>query len=209
MRNAYFNWIVFCALALVLGCRTSSPDWNGAWRFNPSRSTFRGPVFTISLSTDGEYHYYDRAVGAAGVAFRCDGKYRPMGKNVTEACVKKSDTVLDMIRKENGVKTTASRWELSADGKALTLTATGFRPSGSYIKGQVVASRISGSNGFAGQWEDESYNKPFADMTLRFDGQRLHITYPNAGQYIDAPLTGADSAMLGRWPTQADIVLRY
>lgn len=54
-----------------------------------------------------------------------------------------------------------------------------------------------GSNGFAGQWEDTSYDLPYADMTLKIDSQGFHISYPNAGQYVDAPLNGADSAMRG------------
>ena len=39
-------------------------------------------------------------------------------------------TTLDLTRKENGAKTNAYHWELSADGRVLTATATAFRPSG-------------------------------------------------------------------------------
>lgn len=144
MRNTFFSWTIFCALTSLLGCRMPSSAWNGAWRLDPLNSIFHGPVFTISISTDGEYHYYDRAVGAAGFAFRCDGKYRPMGKGHTEACVKSSATALDLVRKENGVKTDASHWELSTNGKVLTLTRSTFGSSGPVVAGQVIASRISG-----------------------------------------------------------------
>jgi hypothetical protein len=34
-------------------------------------------------------------------------------------------------------------------------------------------------------------------MTLSLDTQTLHIGYPSAGQYIDAPLDGVDAAMRG------------
>jgi hypothetical protein len=34
-------------------------------------------------------------------------------------------------------------------------------------------------------------------MTLRLDGQTLHIGYPDAGQYIDAPLNGVETPMRG------------
>jgi hypothetical protein len=194
MRNVWFGWVIFCALAVTLGCRVPSPDWNGTWKMNPSKSSFQGPVFTISVPADGEYRYDD---GRSSFTFRCDGKDRPIGRNRTQACVKSSATTLDVTRKENGVKTSANHWELSADGKILTATTTAFRPNGPVITGQVVASRISGFNDFAGQWRDPSYLQRHADMTLRLDSQALHIGYPSAGQYIDAPFNGVDAAVHG------------
>jgi hypothetical protein len=193
MRNEWFGWIVFCALAAILGCRAPSPDWNGTWKLNSSKSSFQGPVFTISISADGEYHWDD---GSSSFTFRCDGTYRPIG-NRTQACVKNRASTLDLTRKENGIKTNAYHWELSAGGEVLTSTATAFFPSGPVITDQVVASRMSGSNDFAGQWRDTSYLRQHADMTLRLDSQILHIGYPNAGQYIDAPLNGVDVALRG------------
>jgi hypothetical protein len=196
-RSTWLGCVTFCAFSVILGCRTPSKDWNGRWRLNPSKSSYPSPVFTISISTNGEYSYYDRAVGVANFTFRCDGKYRPMGKNRTEACVKSSATTLDLIRKENGVKTNAYHWELSGSGKVLTLTTTAFRSSGPVITAQIVVSRISGSGGFAGQWRDTSYLQQHADMILKLDNHALHIDYPNAGQYIDAPLDGVDTAVHG------------
>jgi hypothetical protein len=111
--------------------------------------------------------------------------------------VKSSATVLDLTQKENGVKTSVSHWELSGDGKVLMSTATAFRPSGPVITAQVVASRMLGSNDFAGQWRDTTYLQRHANMTLRLDSQTLHISYPSAGQYIDSPFDGADSPVHG------------
>ncbi len=184
---------VFFASALASACNVQQPstDWNGAWKLNPSRSSFRGPIFTISISADGDYRYDD---GRSSFTFRCDGKDRPIENNLTRACVKASATALDVTRKQNGVKTNAYHWELSSDAKVLTSTATAFSPSGSsVIAMQIVASRMSGSNDFAGQWQDESYLQRHADMTLRLDGQALHIGYPSAEQYIDAPFDGVYS----------------
>jgi hypothetical protein len=199
MRNAWFGWVVFCALSATSGCRVPSPDWNGTWKLNPSKSSFQEPVLTISISADGEYRYDD---GIVSDTFRCDGKYQPIGNNRTQACVKSSATTLDKTRKENGVKTNTYHWELSAGGKVFTATATAFRPSGPVIIGQLVASRMSGSNGFAGQWRATSYLQQQADMMLRLDNRTLHIGYPDAGQYIDAPLDGADAAIHGPYASE-------
>jgi uncharacterized OB-fold protein len=194
MRNGWLGCVILSALAATIGCRSSSPDWNGTWKVNPSKSSFQGPILTISISADGEYRYDD---GSSSLTFRCDGKDRPIEKNRSRACVKSSATVLDLIQKENGVKTRVNHWELSSGGTVLTWTSTALRPSGPVITAQIVASRMSGSNDFAGQWRDTSYLQRHADMTLRIDSQTLHISYPSAGQYIDAPFDGVDAAVHG------------
>lgn len=194
MRNACFGWVIFCALVTTLACRAPSPDWNGTWQLNTSKGNFQGPTFTISISANGEYRYDD---GRSSFTFRCDGKDRPVENNRTRACVKSSATALDLTRKENGATTNAYHWDLSDEGKLLTSTATEFRPSGPVVTSQIVASRMSGSNNFAGQWQDTSYLRRHADMALKLDSHMLHISYPNAGQYIDAPFDGADVPVRG------------
>lgn len=194
MRHARFGSVVFCALAATSGCRAPSPDWNGAWKLNPSKSSFQGQVLTISISTGGEYRFDE---GNWSSTFSCDGKDRPIGNNRTRACVRSSVTALDITLKENGVKTRATHDELSTDGKVFTTTVTEFRPNGPVTTSQILFSRLSGSNGFAGRWRDTSCLQQHADMTLRLDKQALHIDYPSAGQQIDAPLDGAEAPVHG------------
>jgi hypothetical protein len=160
---------------------------------NPAKSSYQGQVLTISISADGEYRFDE----SSSHALRCDGKDRPIGNNRTLACVKSGVMALDITLKENGAKTRATHDELSTDGKVFTTTVTEFRPNGPVITSQIIFSRLSGSNGFAGQWRDTSYLQQHADMTLRLDKQVLHIDYPSAGQQIDAPLDGIDEAVRG------------
>lgn len=194
MRREWFSWVAYCVLAATLGCRAPSFDWNGTWRLNPSKSSYQRLVVTISISADGVYRYDD---GGSNLTFRCDGKDRPIGKDHTQACAQSSATTLDLTRKEDGAKTNAYHWELSADGSVLTATTSAFRPSGPVTTSQIVASRISGSSGFAGQWRDTSYLQRHADMTLTLNSQTLHLSYPNAGQYVDARFDGLDAPVQG------------
>jgi hypothetical protein len=194
VRNARFGCIIFLALAATSGCRVLSQDWNGTWRLDVPKSSFHDQTITISMSADGEYRYDD---GFVSNTFRCDGEYRPIINNRTQACVKSSTTTLDMTRVENGVKTNTSHWELSAGGNIFTATATAFRPSGPVVTGQLVATRVSGSNDFAGEWKDTSFLQPPPELTLRLDSRYLHISYPNRGNYVDAPLNGAAAAVQG------------
>jgi hypothetical protein len=193
MRNVWSAWIVFCTLVAAIGCWPPSPDWNGTWKLNPTKSTYQGNVLTISISGDGEYRFDE----SSSHTLRCDGKDRPIGNNRTQVCVKSGDTVLDIAILENGVKTRSTHDEVATDGKSFTTTVTEFRPNGSVITSQIVFLRLSGDNGFAGRWRDTSYLQQYADMTLRLDNQTLHIDYPVADQHIDARLSGVDSAASG------------
>jgi hypothetical protein len=193
MKRACFCSVVFCALLITQSCRAPSPDWNGTWKLNPAKSSYLGQVLTISISADGEYRFDE----SSSHTLHCDGKDRPTGNNRTLACAKSSVTALDITLRENGSKTRVTHDELSTDGKYFTTTVTEFRPNGPVITSQIVFSRLSGSNGFGGQWRDTSYLQQHADMTLRLDSQTLHIGYPSAGQQIDAPLDGVETAVRG------------
>jgi hypothetical protein len=160
---------------------------------NPTKSSYQGQVLTISVSADGEYRFEENS----SHTIRCDGKDRAIGNNRTLVCVKSGITALEITLKENGEKTRATRDELSSDGKVFTTTVTEFRPNGPVVTSQITFSRLSGSNGFVGQWRDTSYLQQHADMTLRLNSQTLHIGYPSVGQEIDAPLDGADAVVRG------------
>jgi hypothetical protein len=195
MRNAFFGWVIYCAFAATLGCQGASPEWNGTWKVNPSRSSFQGPVFTISISADGEYRWDN---GTSDFTFRCDAKDQPIKMNRTQSCVKSNPTALDLIQKENGVKTSVNHWELSDGGKVLTSTSTALHSTGPVTAAQVVALRVSGSDGFAGEWRDTGYTQRHPDMNLKLDADHvLHIAFPSASQYVDAPLDGADAVLHG------------
>jgi hypothetical protein len=186
---------VFLASALTSACNVRQPstDWSGTWKLNPAKSGYQGPVFTISISADGEYRFD----GNSSRTLRCDGKDRPIGNNRTGVCVKSGDTVLDIIQKENGVKTSATHDEISTDGKVFTTTVTEFRPNGPVVTSRIVFSRLSGSNDFAGKWRDTSDLQQHTNWTMRLDNQTLHIDYPSAGQHIEAPLDGAEATVHG------------
>lgn len=192
-RKACCVWTVFFALCATQGCRRPSPDWNGTWKLNPTKSSYQGQVLTISISADGEYRFDE----TSSHTLRCDGNDRPIGNNRTLVCVKSSVTVLDITLEENGVKTRATHDELSTDGNVFTTTVTEFRQNGPVITSQIVFSRLSGANDFAGRWRDANYLQQHGSMTLKLDDQDLHIDYPNVGQYINASLNGAESELHG------------
>ena len=114
MRRAWFGWIGLCAVA-TSGCRAPSPDWNGTWKLNPTKSSYQGQVLTISISADGEYRFDEKS----SHTLRCDGKHRPIGNDRSPLCVKSGLTALEITLKENGVKTRATHDELRLTGRFL------------------------------------------------------------------------------------------
>lgn len=194
MRNTRLGSVLLYALVATSGCRAPSPDWNGTWKLNPTESNYQGQALTISISARGEYRFNE---GNWSSTFFCDGKDQQLSNNRTRACVKTGGAGLEITLKENGVKTRVTHDELSTDGAAFKTTVTEFGPNGPVITSQIVFSRLSGSNGLAGQWRDTSYLQQHAEMTLRLDRQALYINYPIAGQQIHAPLDGTDAAVDG------------
>jgi hypothetical protein len=193
MNKSYFGLAVVFVLLAIQGCRAPSPDWNGTWKLNPTKSSYRGQVLTISISADGEYRFDE----STSHTLHCDGKDRPTGNNRTLLCTRSGVTALDITLRENGVKTRITHDELSTDGKVFTTTVTEFQPNGPVVTSQITFTRLSGADGFAGQWRDTSYLQQHADMTLRLDSQTLYIGYPSVGQKIDAPLNGVETAVRG------------
>ncbi len=193
MRNARFGWVLLCSLIVASSCRAPSRDWNGTWKLNPNKSSFQGQILTISIMPGGEYRFDENSRHT----LRCDGKDRAIGNRRTLACVERGVTVLDVTQRENGVETRATHDELSPDGKVFTTTVTEYRPNEPVISSQFTFTRLSGSNGFAGQWRDTSYLQQHANMILKLDKKALHINYPTAGQQIDAPLDGVDAPIRG------------
>jgi hypothetical protein len=192
--------ISFCASLTTLGCQTPSPEWNGTWKLNPKRSGFQGNVLTISMTADGEYRFDE----SSSHTLRCDGKEQAIGNNRTLVCVKSGATVLDIAQKENGVKRRATHDEISADGKVFTTTVTEFRPTGPVITSQIMFSRLSGSDGFAGRWQDTSFLQWHTDLSVRVDNQTLHIEYPSGGENMDLPLDGAEASVRGPHALEGD-----
>lgn len=194
IRELWYVGVSTSLLISMLGCRTPSANWNGVWKLNPVKGSFRGPTFVVSTATGGEYRYSD---GRSSFTFRCDGHDQTIGQSRTQACVRYSAVALDLIRKQNGKVTNLYHWELSSNANVLTLTSTEIRPNGPVVTLQVVSSRISGANDFTGLWLDESFLQRHADMVLKIDKQAVHISYPDAGQDIYAPFNGVYAVVQG------------
>ncbi len=196
MKSSYPGWALVGLLPLVAisGCGRSHV-WNGTWQLNTSKSSVPGPAFSISITPAGEYHVES---GVTSYSFACNGKEYPTSPQQTMSCVQKTPLVFDTAAKKSGKEVGTAHWELSADGKLLTVLSV---PTGGKEPVKPTESsyeRDSGSTGFAGGWK---IAKPFAaspkHLQLAQKDQTLHIAFPDIGQYADVTLDGSDAAMHG------------
>jgi hypothetical protein len=171
MLEAVLIFVSFFATTTTLSGQRLSPEWNGKWKLNPAKSSYQGPVLTISVSGKDEFRFYVHS----GVNVVCNGKRQPEANDRTITCVRVGTKALNMTLEENGLKTRTTHDELSRDGDFLITTVTVFQPNQLVTTHQIVYSRLSGLSGFPGQWRDTSYLLQPGDMTVRLDDKALHL----------------------------------
>ena len=194
MKDNCLVWVIATAILVAGACRKTSPTWNGTWKLNEPRSSIPGPSVSITISPTGEYHFDN---GTQSYNFRCDGREYAMANNRTLSCLQRSASVIDTTSKENGTKVGSAHWELSSDQKMLIIKRTSFHTDGSAKSKDSVYSRTSASAGFAGGWRDTKRLESIPEMLLLISDQRLHIAFPDSGQFTDPPLDGSEAAIYG------------
>lgn len=194
--DAHSLWaIVGITSVFILSCHSDLNGWNGRWELNESKSSAPGPNVIVSLTPTGEYHI---DTGTYSYNFACNGKEYPATTNRTITCTPRSSAAIDTISKANGAAVESARWQLSSDGKMLTITVNSIRPKGLTRSRESAFIRTSATSGFVGAWKT---TKPFPTnsqvLVLALKDGRLHIAFPESGQYTDPPLDGSDAAMNG------------
>jgi hypothetical protein len=105
---------------------------------------------------------------------------------------------LELINRKNGIKTLTVQWELSPDGKMLTVKATSLSGDGSTRPWVSQYLRVSGSTGFAGGWRNTN---PLVHVPpiwqIRLGNHRLQYAFPGRSQYADVALDGSDATVRG------------
>jgi hypothetical protein len=193
-----------CAIAVIFaGCHHTPSPWDGQWTLNTTKSHYAAPTFSIAVSPSGEYRVDS---GAFGYSFLCDGKDYPATSGHTTSCTQINPRAIALKGLADAVSTNA-RWELSADGKTLTVNADRIQIDGSgegdagrgVVKHQQkVFERVSGSSGFSGQWREmnplQSLSKT---VVLILNYSAFHFENAETGQVSDSRANDARSPIRG------------
>jgi hypothetical protein len=142
------------ALALlavpVLSAAAADNPWVGSWKLDPAKSQFTGDTFTYSKAANGLLHFSDGST--ENYDFGIDGKEYKSNYGTTEAWTAAGSSAWDSVVTLKGTVLSKVHYQLSSDGKTLTITSTGTKPDGSRFTDESVYTRESGSSGFVGKW---------------------------------------------------------
>lgn len=145
------------------GLWTAHDPFVGKWKLDVSRSTI---VDQMAVEAAGPNKYTFRFEGNPPETVVADGTDQP-GLPGTTLSVKAGDShTLKVVRKQKGRIVVSALWKLSEDGRILHDAFTGMQPDGSTLTVNQVFNRMSGTSGFAGNWE--STTKP---LGLKFELQ--------------------------------------
>jgi hypothetical protein len=192
VRRTVRDVCIVLILIPTVSCRAASPNWNGTWKLDPSKSDIPGPTIVVSISPDGMWH------NSGDWNFRCDGKGYQATDILTVYCTQVNNSDVDITAFKNGSKVVASRWELSSDGKVLSIKSSSFHDDGSVKAKDSRYARTSGSVGFAGGWKNVNPLESIPSIRqISLQGHTLHQSIPEKGMYIDVTLDGTDAVIHG------------
>ena len=173
-----------------------SPDWNGTWKLDTARSTLPARTLTVSIAADGTYR---SSAGGSEMSFRCDGKERQATDILTAFCTQKSSSDLAITAFRNGSKVLTAEWELSPDGKTLTVESRRYHADGSVKPRETLYQRTSGSAGFPGGWKDVNRLDGSGEIwQISVRNGAVHFSWPERDIHGDARFDGTDAAIQGQ-----------
>jgi hypothetical protein len=168
MRQIALPCLTFAAIGFAHSAVAAPAFWTandpfvGKWKLDISRSTI---VDDMRVDALGPKRFAFIFEGGPRETIVADGTDQP-GLTGTTLAVKAEDARnLTVVRKQDGRITVSAHWKLAPDGRSLRDSFTGFRPDGSKVTVDYLYKRMSGSTGFAGDWE--STTKP-ADLSVEF-----------------------------------------
>lgn len=188
-------WFLVIFLTLQ-GCehRESGSLWTGTWKLDASKSQAYGSYFTIAIASDGLITVTNEAYD---FSFRCDDTEFKNGTNHTTVCIRSNNEQWNLSGRTDGKDAGTSIWKISPDGTTFTIRSNEIQNGASQAV-EMTYIRRSGTNGFAGQWQDTAplRNHPKI-LEIGLNGKRLHLEYPEIGQYSDSLLGGVASPVHG------------
>ena len=162
---------------------TASDPFVGKWKLDVSRSTI---IDDVRVEVLGGNRFRFSFEGAPEEIVVADGTDQPGVFGTTLAVRTEGASNLTVVRKQGGHIIVSAAWKLSKDGRILHDAFTDAQPDGSTLKVDYVYRRISGSTGFAGEWE--STTKPLGlklELGIQpYDGKGLSFVSPGSEKNV-------------------------
>ena len=110
--------------------------------------------------------------------FHCDGKEysNPNGAALTTSCIQVNTTKWKLTYRRSGTTTSEVFWDLSPDGKTLTIHGKSIQPDGSSKPVLHVYIRRDEGKGFSGRWQASNPLESHPTLlALSLAGSILHL----------------------------------
>jgi hypothetical protein len=143
------TWLLSATL-MVSGAALADSPFDGTWALNTAKSHLAGDIISLKDADGGALTFTD---SAQTYTFKTDGIpfVTPMG--VERTFKKTADGSYEATNKRNGTLLSTSVWQLSADGKTLTISSHGTKPNGDSFQNSTTYARTAGTGGLAGEWK--------------------------------------------------------
>jgi len=187
--------LVLVAAAAVLAA--DSP-FAGTWKLNPAKSEFTGTTIAFEQAAGGGMKM---TADGQSYTFKVDGKSYPafMGNAATWTQVNPTTWQAAYKKPDTGLALFTQMLALSPDGKTLTSTYRGSKPSGEAFEDSTVFQRVAGTAGLAGTWKSAKVQIGSPDtlqiMAGKDDG--LVFAMPAYTMTADVKFDGKDYAVSG------------
>ena len=189
---------IVCLAALTCAASLFAADnpFAGTWKLNQAKSKFTGTITKYEQKPLGAFTY---SSGSVQYEFKIDGKESPGPFGYTVIWNKVNDSTWETVLKLKGNVVVTDRIELSKDGRSMTVTSTGKKPSGESFKDVAVQERIAGGPGLAGTWKSAKVNITSPDIVeIKASGSNeLEVYWPAWKAGYKAQLDGKDYTVTG------------
>lgn len=184
-----------CALmsvpALCLTCAAQSSPWDGSWKIEPNTLKFVGSTF--SVATDAEGYTITRG-GQAQPKVVCDGKPHPSADGTATTCGK-TVTGYEIEATRNGRPARKTTVSVSADGKTRTSKSEIFPSDDDPFTMTIVAVRVSGGPGAAGEWKEVKFTSSTDNgiLTIAVKGESVDFKETDGRKPVTCKLDGTET----------------
>lgn len=186
---------VMCFLALGPACVAQSNPFNGSWKLDASSFKFEGSTF--SVATDANSFTVTRG-GEAQPKVVCDGTEQKSDGGTTLTCTKSADGY-SITGSKDGKPIRKTKISVSEDGKTRTSATEFYPPDEDPFTMTMVAERVSGGPGPAGEWKEVNFSSSTDTgvLSIAVNGDSIDFKETDARKPITCKLDGTETKFPG------------
>jgi dipeptidyl aminopeptidase/acylaminoacyl peptidase len=207
MKISLSKWTLVAIISLASVAAAQSP-LVGSWKFNAEKSQLTGDTIQFVPASDGMIRVTS---GGQSYSFKPDGSDTATPMGYTTQWKKVDDQTWKQTVMNGSTKLSENTYTLSGEGKTMTLTSEGTKPNGEKFNDSFTYTRMSGTNGFMGDWKSTKVDlKSFsgykfkdrsdgalvwslpdyhATVTIQIDGKDYPATGPTVPEGLTLSLT--------------------